>query len=143
VLAGRRASGAEEVRDMLADFAPIPTVAVTDLPRAQEFYEGVLGFSQDRDAPDGVMYRAGSGSFLVYPSSFAGSNKATYMSFQVPGDAFDDLVAGLRSKSVEFLTFETPVGTWSDGVADFGDGARAVWFTDPDGNILNIDTVGS
>ncbi len=127
---------------MLADFAPIPTIAVTDLPKAQEFYEGVLGFSRGRDAPDGVMYQAGSGSFLVYPSSFAGSNQATYMSFQVPADAFDELVGALRGKSVDFLTFDTPEGTWSDGVADFGNGARAVWFTDPDGNILNIDTAG-
>ena len=126
---------------MLAEFAPMPTVAVTDLPRAQEFYEGVLGFARGVQAPDGVVYASGNGSFLVYPSSFAGTNKATYMSFRVPKGEFGDLVGELRSKGVEFMTFETPVGTWTDGVADFGAGAKAIWFTDPDGNILNVDTL--
>jgi catechol 2,3-dioxygenase-like lactoylglutathione lyase family enzyme len=125
---------------MLADFAPIPTIAVTDMSRAQEFYQGVLGFTATGNAPEGALYSAGGGSFLVYPSDFAGTNKATYMSFQVPAEAFETLVGDLRAKGVSFLTFDTPVGTWTDGVADFGEGARAVWFEDPDGNILNIDT---
>lgn len=125
---------------MLADFTPTPTIAVTDLARAQGFYEGLLGFSPQA-APDGVLYAAGSGSILVYPSSFAGTNKATYVSFQVPPDAFHDLVGGLRAQGVEFQTFEVPVGSWSDGVLDMGEGALAVWFADPDGNILNIDTM--
>ena len=126
---------------MLADFAPIPTVAVSDLPRAQAFYEGVLGFASKGDVPDGVRYSAGGGSFLVYPSSFAGTNKATYMSFDVPAADFDGLVADLRGKGVEFQTIDLPEGNWDNGVADFGEGGRAVWFADPDGNVLNIDAM--
>ncbi|NTW39069.1 MAG: VOC family protein [Cellulomonadaceae bacterium] len=124
---------------MLADYATMPTLAVADLPRARQFYEGVLGFSPQGDAPDGVMYKAGPTTFLVYPSSYAGSNKATAMAFQVPADRFDDEVAALRSHGLSFQTFEVEGISWADGVATWGD-SRSVWFEDPDGNILNLET---
>ena len=62
---------------MLADHAAIPVLAVTDLDRAREFYEGTLGFSSGPEVPDGVIYRTSNGGFLVYPSAYAGTNKAT------------------------------------------------------------------
>ena len=124
---------------MLADHDVMPTLAVTDLARARQFYEEVLGFTPQGDVPDGVGYRAGSTSFLVYPSSFAGTNKATAMSFQVPVDVFDAEVAALRAKGLVFQTFEVEGITWDDGVASWGEG-RSAWFEDPDGNILNVET---
>lgn len=124
---------------MLSDFVPIPTLGVSDLTRAREFYEGVLGFAPGPDTAGGVMYAAGGGSFLVYPSSYAGTNKATAMSFQVPTAEFDAEVAALRAKGVTFQTFDAEGLTWDDGVATF-DGTRSAWFEDPDGNILNVET---
>jgi hypothetical protein len=85
------------------------------------------------------MYHAGNGLFLVYPSSYAGTNQATAISFPVPGDRFDPEVSALREKGIEFLTFEMEGLVWADGVATMGS-TRAVWFTDPDGNILNVET---
>ena len=81
---------------MLGDHDTIATLAVKDLQVARDFYEGVLGFAPRGDAPEGVLYGAGSGAFLVYPSSFAGTNRGTAMSFQVAGDRFDAEVAALR-----------------------------------------------
>lgn len=124
---------------MLHEYVPIPTLAVADLARARAYYEGVLGFAPGPDTAGGVMYAAGGSSFLVYPSSYAGTNKATAMSFQVPADAFDAEVAALRAKGVEFQTFDAEGLTWDDGVATF-DGTRSAWFEDPDGNILNVET---
>ena len=124
---------------MLGDHDPIATLAVKDLERARAFYEGVLGFSPTGDAPDGVLYSAGSGAFLVYPSSFAGTNKATAVSFQVPVDRFDAEIDALRGKNVTFSTFEVDGITWDDGVATMGE-MRSAWFEDPDGNILNVET---
>ncbi|NMR19454.1 VOC family protein [Cellulomonas fimi] len=124
---------------MLSDHRPVPTIAVRDLDRAREFYEGVLGFSPTGDAPDGVLYRAGDGAFLVYPSAYAGTNKATAMFFPVHADRFDAEVAELRSKGLTFQTFDLDGMTWDDGVASAGP-MRAVWFEDPDGNILNVET---
>ena len=52
---------------------------------------------------------------------------------------FDREVAELRAKGIEFLTFEGPYGVeWNDGVASMAGQGRGVWFTDPDGNILNL-----
>ena len=125
---------------MLGDHEPMPTLAVKDLDRARTFYEGVLGFTSQREAIEGVLYSAGSSAFLVYPSSYAGTNKATAMSFQVPPDRFDDEIAALRSKGVSFQTFDAPGLTWDDGVATMGGDFRSAWFEDPDGNILNVET---
>lgn len=124
---------------MLSDFDPVPTLAVSDLQRAREFYEGVLGYSPEGDVPDGVMYKSGNGSFLVYPSAYAGTNKATAMSLQVSAAAFDAEVAALREKGVTFDEFEMDELTWDNGVASMPDGSRAAWFSDPDGNILNLE----
>ena len=124
---------------MLADYSPVPTLGVSDLDKARGFYEGVLGFSPDGDVPDGVLYTAGSGQFLVYPSAYAGTNKATAVSFAVPAEAFDAEVAALRASGLVFQTFEVEGMDWRDGVATMGQ-MRAVWFADPDGNIINVET---
>ena len=127
---------------MLSDFSAMPVLAITDLDRARSFYEGTLGFSAVREVADGVMYRAGGVDILVYPSSYAGTNKATAMSFSVPEAAFDDEVADLRRRGVTFETYDMEGVTWIDGVATM-DGMRSAWFTDPDGNILNVEAATS
>lgn len=123
---------------MLSAHRSVAVLAVTDLPRARSFYEGTLGFS-GTEGPGGVTYGAAGTEFLVYPSSFAGTNKATGISFQVAPDAFDAEVEALRGAGIEFQTFDVPEGEWRDGVL-VGMGMKAAWFADPDGNILNIES---
>ena len=123
---------------MLTQFTPHPTLAVSDLARAREFYENVLGFTGEEEAA-GVRYTAGDARFLVYPSAVAGTNKATAMSFQVPGEAFDGEVAALREAGLVFQTFEYEGVSWDNGVASMGD-LRSVWFADPDGNVIAVTT---
>lgn len=123
---------------MLSDHTPTPTLAVTDLTAAREFYEGVLGLSVQEENEGGVLYGAGAGSVFVYPSQFAGTNRATAAAWLLPADAFDAELAALREKGVGLQTFEAEYVTWDDGVASMPDGSRAAWFADPDGNVLNI-----
>ena len=124
---------------MLSDHAALPVISVTDMDRARAFYEGTLGFTSGGDVPDGVVYRTSNGGFLVYPSAYAGTNRATAISFQLAADAFDAEVAALRAAGIEFQTFDLPgEGTWSDGVLSAGS-MKAAWFADPDGNVLNIE----
>lgn len=128
---------------MIGDHTPVPTLGVTDLSRAREFYEGVLGLSPGPDTPGGVAYRSGAGGIFVYESEYAGSNQATAMMLEVPDDAFDEQIADLRAKGVSFETYDMPGTQWQDGVAtmSMGDSSfRSVWFKDPDGNILNLGT---
>ena len=123
---------------MLGNYDVAATLAVSDLDRAREFYEKVLGFT-GQESPDGegVLYASGSTKLFVYPSAYAGTNKATAATFNIPGDAFDSEIASLREKGIEFLTFDYEGITWDEGVATLGE-ERAVWFTDPDGNILAV-----
>lgn len=124
---------------MLGDHQACATLAVKDLDAARTFYEGVLGFVPRREVAEGVLYAAGAGDFLVYPSSFAGTNQATALSFQVPADQFDAEATALLEKGIVFQTFEAEGLAWVDGVASYGE-IRSAWFADPDGNILNIET---
>lgn len=126
---------------MLSDYTPMPTLATTDVERARAFYEGVLGFVADESPGGGaVRFGAGAGSFLVYPSSFAGTNQATAMSIQVPMDRFDEEAAAMRAAGIEFDEFEWEGVVWEDGVAVM-EGMKSAWFKDPDGNIVNLGAV--
>jgi hypothetical protein len=82
------------------------------------------------------MYKSGESMIFVYPSEFAGTNKATVVTWGV-GDDFDKITEDLRGKGVTFDTFDAPDAKWENGVNIMGD-MKAVWFKDPDGNILNI-----
>jgi catechol 2,3-dioxygenase-like lactoylglutathione lyase family enzyme len=130
---------------MLSEFDVMPTLPTADLGAAKAFYEG-LGFAKaESDIPAeaeeamGALYSAGATKFLVYPSAYAGTNKATAMAFSLGADEFDSVVAALKAKGVTFDTFEVPDGTWDKGVLS-GYGMRSVWFHDPDGNIVNVGT---
>ncbi|WP_127125613.1 VOC family protein [Georgenia sp. SYP-B2076] len=124
---------------MLSNLTAIPALAVKDLAAAREFYENVLGFSPGSETVGGVLYQAGQSQFLVYPSAYAGTNKATALSFMASDESFDAEVAALRDKGIKFQTFEYEGTEWQDGVATMGD-SKGVWFTDPDGNILSVAT---
>ncbi len=122
---------------MLAEFPLFTALAVSDLDRARDFYENVLGFTVE-ESMEGLGIRAGDGTgALVYLSAYAGTNKATAAGFDVPADKFDEEVAALREKGLVFQTFEYEGITWEDGVATMGE-MRSVWFDDPDGNILSV-----
>ena len=121
---------------MLSSYTPVATLPTSDLTKARSFYEDTLGLAVQHDMTGAVTYTCGSGNIFVYESAYAGTNKATSVTFAVPDAEFDAEVAELRGKGIEFATFETEGVEWNDGVASMG-GMRAVWFTDPDGNILN------
>ena len=74
---------------------------------------------------------------FLYESAYAGTNKGTAVSFDVPVSDFDSEVDELRANGIEFMTFEIDGFEWNNGVATMGE-VKTVWFSDPDGNILNI-----
>ena len=89
------------------------------------------------DDAGAVLYRSGSSAVLVYESAYAGTNQATAASWAV-GDEFDSIVQSLRDKGVTFEQYDDLPGTTREGdIHSIGD-MKAVWFKDPDGNILNL-----
>ena len=118
------------------------TLAVKDLAAARDFYENTLGLEQTttEGVPEdagAVLYRSGNSAVLVYESAYAGTNQATAASWAV-GDDFDAIVQSLRDKGVTFEHYDDLPGTTREGdIHSIGD-MKAVWFKDPDGNILNL-----
>ena len=113
------------------------TIAVSDVERAREFYEGTLGLTAIQAHPGGILYKTGSSVILVYPSEFAGTNKATAATWAV-GDDFDAIVGGLAESGTTFEHYDDLPETTREGdIHTMGD-LKAVWFKDPDGNILNV-----
>ncbi len=103
------------------------------------FYEDTLGFAPERESVAGVAYKSGDAMVFLYQSEYAGTNKATAVSFDVPMSAFDDEVAALREKGVTFMTFDAEGLEWKQGVASMtGEDMKSVWFSDPDGNVINV-----
>jgi catechol 2,3-dioxygenase-like lactoylglutathione lyase family enzyme len=124
---------------MLGEKPVAATIAVSEMSRARAFYEEVLGLTVTQDLGGAVVYRSGTSAVFVYESEFAGTNKATAATWGV-GEDFDDVVQALRDKGVTFEHYDDLPETTRDGdVHSFADsGMRAVWFKDPDGNILNV-----
>src|SRR5262245_43076400 len=122
---------------MLGDKDAAATLAVSDLERARDFYENTLGLDTFREIPGALLYRSGSSVLLVYPSEYAGTNKATAVSWAV-GAEFDAIVDDLRSKGVSFEHYDDLPETTREGDVHVMGDFKAVWFKDPDGNILNL-----
>ncbi len=112
-------------------------LAVSDLQRARDFYESTLGLEAIQELPGAILYRSGGSVLLVYPSEYAGTNKATAAVWAV-GDDFDLVIEALKAKGVTFEHYDGLPETAREGdVHQTGD-SKMVWFKDPDGNILNL-----
>jgi catechol 2,3-dioxygenase-like lactoylglutathione lyase family enzyme len=125
----------------LGDGQVTATIAVSDMSRATEFYEGKLGLSGGVDQGDGGRtYTCGAGTRIhVYPSpDNAGKSGATLASFTV--DDVERSVDELTGKGVTFERYGEPFNTNEKGIATLGD-LLGAWFKDPDGNTLAVSNV--
>jgi len=123
----------------LADRRVEPTIAVSDVAQAKEFYERRLGLSGGRDTPDGGRtYECAEGTSLhIYPSpQNAGKSPATVAHWDVADT--EAAVKDLTDAGVTFERYDLPgLKTDERGIAALGD-VKVAWFKDPDGNTLSI-----
>lgn len=110
-------------------------LAVKDLDRARQFYEENLGLKEVDDFGEGFMLKSGDTQVSVYRSEFAGTNKATALTFDV--EDIEDEVRALRDKGITFERYNLE-GLTSKGDIYEGEGMKTAWFKDPDGNILSL-----
>jgi extradiol dioxygenase family protein len=122
---------------MLGSKDAAAVLAVKDIGAAKKFYGDTLGLSEVSDTEEGVTYKSGSAMILVYPSQFAGTNKATALGW-IAGDDFVKIVEDLGSKGVKFEHYPDLPGVTLEGDVHKMGESSAVWFMDPSGNILNI-----
>jgi predicted enzyme related to lactoylglutathione lyase len=122
---------------MLGDKSASAVIAVKDMEIAMKFYEGTLGLTKtDMSDPSGTMYKSGDSMIFVYPSEYAGTNKATALAWGV-GDDLDKIIEDLKAKGVTFEHYDMP-GMKVEGDVHVMGEMKAAWFKDPDGNILNL-----
>jgi len=125
----------------LSRYRVAAAIAVSDMGRAREFYEGKLGLSPatDHEPDDNRAYRCAEGTVIhVYLSpNHAGKSTATLAGWYV--DDVERIVDELTSRGVTFERYdEGPIITDDKGIATFEGGARVAYFKDPDGNMLSI-----
>jgi catechol 2,3-dioxygenase-like lactoylglutathione lyase family enzyme len=122
---------------MLGKIPAVATVGVKDMKRAAKFYEGTLGLERiESMGDDAAAYKTGNSSLFVYESQYAGTNRATAVTWDV-GKELDGVVRDLKRKGVEFEHYDLPETKVVGDVHVSGD-HRLAWLKDPDGNILAL-----
>ena len=115
------------------------SIAVSDMARAKEFYEGKLGLPVERAGADGSqIYASGDAASLhVYPSpNRAGESTATLATWYV--DDVERVIDELSSNGVSFEHYEG-VTTDEKGISPRAGGGKVAWFKDPDGNTFAVE----
>jgi catechol 2,3-dioxygenase-like lactoylglutathione lyase family enzyme len=115
------------------------SIAVSDMARATEFYEGKLGLSAVQAGADGsrIYSSGGEAALHVYPSpDRAGESSATLATWYV--DDVERVVDELSSNGLTFEHYEE-VTTDEKGISPRAGGGKVAWFKDPDGNTFAVE----
>jgi hypothetical protein len=101
--------------------------------------KGKLGLVPMAESQPGMAYYpCGTGTLFVYQSEFAGTNKATAVTWVV-GEDIIAIARELAAKGVVFENYDVPNAQKDGDVYLFG-AIRTAWFKDPDGNIHALVT---
>jgi catechol 2,3-dioxygenase-like lactoylglutathione lyase family enzyme len=122
---------------MLSEKDAIATVAVKNLETAKKFYEGTLGLTKVMENEEVLAFKMGKSTLFVYRSQYAGTNKATAVTFVA--EEVDELVRTLKGRGVTFEHYDLPKMTRRGDVHVAGS-MKTAWFKDPDGNIFSLVT---
>jgi predicted enzyme related to lactoylglutathione lyase len=114
-----------------------PVLPAEDLDRAASFYGDTLGLEVGPQDPTmrGMYVYAGNGSRIFMYERGRAAAENTAATFVV-----DDLQAtmdDLRDRGVRFEDYDLPYLKTSNGMAE-SESAWAAWFTDSEGNIVNL-----
>jgi catechol 2,3-dioxygenase-like lactoylglutathione lyase family enzyme len=124
---------------MLKDKSSSAIVAVRDIARARNFYEKILGLELMHEGMGVLTFRTGATRLIVYPSKEAGTNRANAVVWDC-GDELDAIVADLEGKNVSFEHYQME-GVRLVGNVHVAGPMKMVWFKDPDGNILHLNSM--
>jgi catechol 2,3-dioxygenase-like lactoylglutathione lyase family enzyme len=122
---------------MLGDKDAAANIAVKNLEKAKKFYEETLGLTQiGSEGQEAITFKSGNSVINVYKSQYAGTNKATAVTWVV-GQDVEGFVQQLKAKGIAFEHYDMP-GVTRNGEVHVAEDMKVAWFKDPDGNILNI-----
>lgn len=125
---------------MLKDKTSSAIVGVSDLARARLFYEDKLGLEPAEAEQEGVLgFRTGDSRFTVYQSENFRPSTANAVAWSGGGDV-EAIAAELRARGVTLQEYPELGLEIADGVHK-ADGFAGIWFKDPDGNILHVNSM--
>jgi catechol 2,3-dioxygenase-like lactoylglutathione lyase family enzyme len=113
--------------------AAMAAMPAQDFERAKGFYADKLGLTPVEDTDQGARYRVGETEFLLFPSTGKASGDHTQLGLEV--DDLDSAVKTLRDEGVEFEEYDMPGFKTVEGIAE-GEGQKAAWFKDSEGNLI-------
>ena len=122
---------------MLSDKDAVATVAVKNLESARKFYEQTLGLTKVIENEEVLAFKSGRSTLFVYRSKYAGTNKATVVTWVA--DAVEDIVKTLKARGVRFEHYALPNLT-RQGDLHVAGTMKTAWFKGPDGNIFSVVT---
>ena len=125
---------------MLQNFPVYAYIPAKDVARARRFYEGKVGFKPKQEIGGGVAYEFGknTGAFLYDAGDSAGTNRASQAFWTV--EDIEHVVRDLKARGIEFEHYsgdDIPGMTMIGDIAT-GDGTKAAWFKDTEGNIMAL-----
>ncbi|OLE56169.1 MAG: glyoxalase, partial [Bacteroidetes bacterium 13_1_20CM_4_60_6] len=92
---------------MLDHTDAVATIAVRNIDSARKFYSDTLGLEPGESREAQVLtYKSGASKILVYESQFAGTNKATALTWAV--DDVEREVKTLKDKGTSFEHYDFP-----------------------------------
>jgi predicted enzyme related to lactoylglutathione lyase len=116
--------------------APIRAyIPVSDLARARKFYEELVGLEPKEAYAGGVIYDCGGSEVFMYPTTNAGTSRASQAFWSVADVEAE--VTELKARGVTFEEYDMPGLTMKNSIAT-GGGAKTAWFKDTEGNIMAV-----
>jgi predicted enzyme related to lactoylglutathione lyase len=121
---------------MLKDSKAFSGFAAGDIPKAKEFYSGVLGLSVSESHGILTLRLASGNNVIIYPKP--NHVPATFTVLNFPVEDVDRAVDELKKRGVRFEQYDLPsLKTDAKGIMR-GNGPTVAWFKDPAGNILSV-----
>jgi len=115
-------------------------VAVSDLDRARDFYIGKLGLAPgNEDGEDVLTLKTGDTWLVVYESNGVRPGTGNAVAWSA-GDDVEAIADDLRAKGVALEEYPE-LGMRIERGIHRADGFAAIWFKDPDGNILHVNSM--
>lgn len=110
-------------------------LTTSDLSKAREFYEDILGLTYISENPFAIIFDADGTMLRIQKVDHVDRREYTVLGWSV--DDIKKEIRTLNERGISFIRYKG-MNQDGDGVWISPDKAKVVWFKDPDGNTLSL-----